>query len=154
MASGRHKPRSGRYTPAKRAPGPGPVPTEDVRDHWGLSDKGAAQWADFVRSARRDAAAKIAKSAYTMVLLEGPNVDPEKVDVKFAVELGLSLLYDKPMVAVIPAGQLGDVPLKLRTVVDYIIEVEADVDSPEFSRELAAKLVPIMAVICPKDDPS
>lgn len=52
---------------------------------------------------------------------------PEKVDIKFAVELGLAIMYDKPILAVVPLGT--KLPKKLASVVDsFVILDEADDD--------------------------
>ncbi len=40
-------------------------------------------------------------------------------DMKFAVELGLSIMLDKPFIAVVAPGQ--EVPAKLRAVADRIV---------------------------------
>lgn len=41
-------------------------------------------------------------------------------DIKFAVELGLSIMLDKPIIAVVEPGQ--EIPGKLRAVADRIVE--------------------------------
>jgi len=53
--------------------------------------------------------------------------DPEHVDIKFAVELGMSIMLDKPIIAVVHPG--SHVPERLIRVADEI--VEADLDSPD-----------------------
>jgi hypothetical protein len=84
-------------------------------------------WDDFVDRARRDALEKIDSSAFVMSLVpRGP------ADIKFAVELGLSIMLDKPIVAVVMPG--AEVPDKLRAVADEI--VEADVDLEEGRRKV------------------
>ena len=50
----------------------------------------------------------------------------EKVDIKFAVELGMMIMLDKPIVVVIEPGQ--QIPMKLAMVADKI--VEADITTP------------------------
>lgn len=48
----------------------------------------------------------------------------EKIDVKFSVELGVSIMLDKPIIAVVPAGM--PVPERLVRVADEIIEWHDD----------------------------
>ena len=84
-------------------------------------------WDRFVENARRDALAKIESSAFVMSL-----VPSGEVDIKFAVELGISIMLDKPIVAVVMPG--AEVPEKLRAVADEV--VEADVDLEEGRRKL------------------
>jgi hypothetical protein len=48
-------------------------------------------------------------------------------DIKFAVELGLSIMMDKPILAIVEPGT--EAPAKLRKVADKI--VEADVSTEE-----------------------
>ena len=47
---------------------------------------------------------------------------PEKVDIKFAVELGLAIMYDKPILSVIQPGT--KIPEKLARVVDRFVELD------------------------------
>lgn len=79
-----------------------------------LHDPDFVAWAEDVRVRVMP---MIAESAMTVSLVPlGP------ADVKFAVELGLSIMLDKPLVMVIAPGQ--EMPPKLRVVADYIVEWE------------------------------
>lgn len=49
---------------------------------------------------------------------------PEDTDIKFAVELGLSIMLDKPIIAVVRPGT--EVPDKLVMVADRILEWDPD----------------------------
>lgn len=60
----------------------------------------------------------------------------EQVDVKFAVELGLGIMYDKPIVAVIAPGT--PIPEKLARVVDRFVEL--DLRDPNGQERLIAVL--------------
>jgi hypothetical protein len=64
-------------------------------------------------------------------MIKGSNIfvsitpsSPEKVDIKFAVELGLAIMLDKPIVAAIRPGT--PIPEKLARVVDKFVEVDFD----------------------------
>jgi hypothetical protein len=86
-------------------------------------------WDEFVRHFREDALEKMDSSAFVTSLV--PSTD--KVDVKFAVELGTAIMLDKPILAVALPG--AHVPDKLRLVVDGL--VRADVDTDEGRQEIA-----------------
>ena len=64
----------------------------------------------------------IRKSAMTMTV-----VPKGETDIKFAVELGLSIMLDKPLVLVIRPGM--KIPDKLRAIADEVIEI--DIADPE-----------------------
>lgn len=86
-----------------------------------LDPEARKQWDEFVASARKEAVVKIAGSHIFLTL-----VPPEKswTDVKFAVELGLSIMMDKPIIAIVMPGR--EIPEKLRRVADYICEADID----------------------------
>ncbi|MHA2427579.1 MAG: hypothetical protein ACXADB_06115 [Candidatus Hermodarchaeia archaeon] len=58
---------------------------------------------------------------------------PDKVDVKFAVELGLAIMMDKPIIATMQPGT--KIPAKLAAVVDEFVEMDYD-NIPDSSRRL------------------
>ena len=89
------------------------------------------EWDRFVEHVRRDALAKITDSAFVMSLV--PAAEP---DVKFAVELGLAIMLDKPILAIAMPGR--PVPRRLRLVADRI--VEADLDT-EQGRAIVARAI-------------
>ena len=99
----------------------------------GLNRKERESWNRFVRNVRRDAVGKIAGSAWMMTL-----VPDGETDVKFAVELGLGIMMDKPIVAVAIRGR--PIPPGLRRVAHAVIELEADFDTEEGREEMATKL--------------
>jgi nucleoside 2-deoxyribosyltransferase len=57
-------------------------------------------------------------------------------DVKFAVELGFSIMLDKPIIAVVDPGQ--QVPARMLRVVEEV--VEGPVDAPDFHERLQAAI--------------
>jgi hypothetical protein len=75
----------------------------------------------------------MAESAFVMSLV--PGGEP---DLKFAVELGLAIMLDKPVIAVAFAGL--DVPPGLRRVAHAVIELEHDLDTEAGQQELHRKL--------------
>lgn len=99
-----------------------------------LSDSDRRGWERFVRHVREDAVGKIAESAMVMSLVP----DDGKADVKFAVELGFAILYDKPIVLVAMNGR--EIPPGLRRVAHHVIELENDVYVEEGREEMAEKL--------------
>lgn len=67
-------------------------------------------------------------------------------DVKFAVELGLAIMLDKPIVAAIEPGTR--VPEKLARVVDRFVEI--DFGDPSFRQRLADA---VLGTIARSEDP-
>lgn len=61
---------------------------------------------------------------------------PDKVDAKFAVELGVAVMLDKPMVAVVKPGT--PISEKLSRVIDRFIE--CDISQPSERERLAGIL--------------
>lgn len=78
-------------------------------DPW--NDPQAQDWLHYVRTH----VLPMVEDANVVISLCPPR---EKVDVKFAVELGMSIMLDKPIVVVATSDE--DVPDKLRTVADQI----------------------------------
>jgi nucleoside 2-deoxyribosyltransferase len=76
------------------------------------------KWAQRIK---REVAPKVDESAVFVSLTPA---DPEDLDIKFAVELGMAIMLDKPIVAVIPVGK--KVPAKLAAVVDRFVEADYD----------------------------
>lgn len=120
IALGEHFP-EGLKNAAEGEPGPGTSgsPREDAPRG---TDEGTPpsldqdeEWREFVRAVHTDALPKIEQSAYVASLI--PTGTP---DVKFAVELGLSIMLDKPILAIALPG--ANVPAKLALVADEIVE--------------------------------
>ena len=69
----------------------------------------------WIRDTKRDLIPKLeASGAVVSLVPEG------EADIKFAVELGLSIMLDKPIIAVVTPGR--KVPNKLVLVADHIVE--------------------------------
>jgi hypothetical protein len=70
-----------------------------------------------------------------------------RTDVKFALELGFSIMLNKPIVAVVQPGT--KVPDKMIAVADHIVEWDLNNDQGD----LMARLKPIIdSIPIPKDD--
>jgi len=78
-------------------------------------------WDEFVDHVRRDALVKIAGSGVFITLA------PEEPDVKAAVELGLAVLLDKPILTIVMPGR--GISEHLARVSDRVIY--ADIDTAE-----------------------
>ena len=76
----------------------------------------------FERNVLDDLLPKLRQSAVVMSLVPGD--DP---DVKFAVELGMSIMLDKPIIALVQPGT--HVPARLLRVADEIIEADLSTDA-------------------------
>lgn len=87
---------------------------------------------------------KIGASAFVASMVTG--TEP---DIKFAVELGLSILMDKPIIAVVTPGV--KVPDKLAMVCDRLIE--GDLNDPQgTSRRMAETIAELSAELGLDDD--
>jgi len=73
----------------------------------------------FVDRCRKELVPKIEGSD---IFISVTPMNKEKVDIKFAVELGLAIMYNKPIVAVITPGT--EIPEKLTKVVDRFVELD------------------------------
>ena len=77
------------------------------------------EYDEFVRRCREELVPKIAGSD---IFVSITPESPDKVDIKFAVELGLAIMLNKPICAVIRPGT--KVPEKLTRVVDRFVELD------------------------------
>lgn len=93
------------------------------------------QWDDYVAHFRESTIKQMAESAFVMQLVPQEG----KFDVKFATELGASIMLDKPILAVVMPG--AAVPSKLRLIADEI--VECDIDTEEGRKSLTAAIARI-----------
>jgi hypothetical protein len=110
-----------------------------VSDDWldRLPDDERQEWERFVDQTRRQTLHGMAESAFVLSLVPAG----DRTDIKFAVELGLAIMLDKPLVAVVMPG--APVPAKLRRVADRIIE--ADIDREAGRQKVAAAMREVMA---------
>lgn len=96
------------------------------------------EWRQFAERCITELVPKIDGSSVTISLVpNGPS------DVKFAVELGFSIMMDKPIIAVIQPGM--KVPGKLLAVADSIVEFD-----PNNTEGLMPRLGPILEEIFEK----
>lgn len=77
------------------------------------------EWKEFEAHVRKDALPKI-ESAHIFVSLAPSSAD--RVDIKYAVELGMAIMMDKPILVIAPPGFI--VPEKLQKVADRIVYVD------------------------------
>lgn len=91
------------------------------------------QWRAYVTHVKTELVPMIDSSAMTVSLMPK---DPADVDVKFAVELGLSIMLEKPIILVIDPG--SRVPPKLEAIAEAVIE--GSMDDPDARSRLAATL--------------
>jgi len=92
------------------------------------------EWQRFVAHHHEHTVKAMTESAYVMSLVPAAG----KVDVKFAVELGLAIMLDKPIIALAQPGV--PIPYRLRKVADAVIT--ADLDTEE-GRARAARILKI-----------
>lgn len=97
---------------------------------------------DFVKRFREDALPKIEGSYCTLSLVPG-----DDFDVKFAVELGASIMLDKPIIALCTGKRTC--PPGLRRVAHAVVEITADIDTEAGRAEMTEKLKPILDDLMP-----
>jgi hypothetical protein len=95
-----------------------------------LSEAERKEWDEFVRFQREDTMRKMMESAFVMSIV------PAEADIKFAVELGMAIMLDKPLFCVLLPG--AKMPPKLEKVADMV--AVADLDTEE-GREMLRREV-------------
>jgi hypothetical protein len=87
-----------------------------------LDPEERAEWAKFVAYQREHTIGQMAKSAYVMSL-----VTTAEIDIEFAVQTGMAVLMDKPiMVVVFPGATLSEKFLK---VADEVVYADMDTEA-------------------------
>lgn len=104
-----------------------------TRDPW--NDADAQQWLAHVR---KTLIPMIDDSELTISL-----APRGETDIKFAVELGLSIMFNKPILAVIGVGQ--KIPPKLAQVADMVVEI--DLADPTASVQIQSAITAMMKEI-------
>ena len=84
------------------------------------------EWQAYVTRTRSELVPMIEGSSIGLSIVP---TDPEKVDIKFAVELGLMIMLDKPIIMVIRPNQV--LPEKLRKVADDIVVHDPEHPDPD-----------------------
>lgn len=112
----------GRYTPPAR---PSAV------SQWGLNEHDEAEFSEWVRERQQNLLPKVAQSEYVMSFVPETK---HRSDIKFCLELGVSLMMDKPLILVDAPGV--DIPARLASIADAVIHL----DHPPFTEEGTAQL--------------
>ena len=86
--------------------------TEDVE----LTPEEQEQWQEWVEHVRVDVLDQMIESA--MVISIFPR-DPRNLDIKYALELGMSIMLEKPIILVVMSGT--KLPKKLEALADAVI---------------------------------
>lgn len=94
---------------------------------------------DYVRHFRRNVLPKMNDSTFVMSLIP----DRSGVDVKFATELGMAIMLDKPIFAVVPPGRA--VPRGLRAVAAKVVELDVDIDTTDGQAVVAEQISKFVA---------
>ena len=97
-----------------------------------FDDPDVQAWA---RHVREELVPKLRGSAASVSLI--PRGD---VDVKFAVELGMSIMLDKPIIAIVTPGT--PIPDRLARVADVILE--GDLTDPTFGDRIQAAVTKVL----------
>jgi hypothetical protein len=89
---------------------------------------------DFFEHARREMFPKLKSSAMSLMILGEP-------DPKLCLELGAAILFDKPILVIVPKGR--SVPLALRTIANKILE-DVDMNDESSQTRLSAAMREMM----------
>lgn len=111
-----------------------------------LTESELREWEEFVSHCSDELQPKLEQSGFVMSLVP----DPDKIDVKFAVETGMAILMDKPIVIIAVPGT--PIPEKLRKVADEVLVI--DIRSEEGQREVARVVARMMNKLDEKEEPS
>lgn len=99
-----------------------------------MSPEEEKQFQEYVNFHREHTAKQMASSAFVTSI-----VPSGETDIKFAMELGLSIMLDKPILALVRPG--APVPPKLRKVADQIVEIGMDdLETPSTQEKMVAIL--------------
>lgn len=91
-----------------------------------------ASFEEFVTAVRKNAVKQIAGSdAFVSLVPEG------EPDIKFAVELGLAIWFDKPIIAVAFPGR--EIPPGLRRIAHKVVECDLDTEAGVEQMRVALK---------------
>jgi hypothetical protein len=101
----------------RKKPKPAPQRRKEYEDAWQTPT--AKRWIEHVLN---DMEPKLADSAFSVSLVP----DDREGDVKWWVELGASIMYDKPIIAVVFNNR--PIPEKLKLVADEIVRCPNGVD--------------------------
>lgn len=91
------------------------------------------EWLRYVERVRKELVPKIEGSN---IFVSITPMNKGQVDIKFALELGLAIMYNKPIIAVVQPGT--EIPEKLTKVVDRFVEL--DLNDPNGRDRLVAVL--------------
>jgi hypothetical protein len=98
-----------------------------------MTARGSNEWERFAREVRE---VLVPKVRGTQIVVSIVPLTAAGVDAKFAVELGVAVMLDKPILAVVRPGL--KIPEKLARVVDRFVEVDDISDPAARGRFLAA----------------
>jgi hypothetical protein len=76
-------------------------------------------WADYSQAFREKLMPQLLSSAVCIAMYDAEGDDAE---IRFATQLGIMLLYDKPIILTHPAGL--ELPERLRRIADEVVELD------------------------------
>lgn len=86
----------------------------------GMDESEQEAWDSFVAYQREHVLRAMSESSMMVSIV------PKEVDIKFAVELGMGIMLDKPILAL--AQHEDDVPPKLRRIADRVVIADVDTE--------------------------
>lgn len=106
------------------------MPDNTPEDPWE-----SEEWKEYAKSAQEELVPKIKDSAITAMLYHDPP------DAKLAIELGYSILLDKPLLIMVGPGD--KIPENLRRIADGVIEY-GDLSDPKTAARIHAEIDRVM----------
>lgn len=103
-----------------------------------MMDMDEQEWQRFENEVREQVVQGMAKSALVTTI----NPGDREPDVKLAVEVGMTILLDKPMVLIAREGD--DIPEALERIAYAVIRHSGDLDTDEGKQELWEALKPYL----------
>lgn len=104
--------------------------TDTPEDPWE-----SEEWREYAKDAQENLVPKIKDSAVTAMLYHDPP------DAKLAIELGFTILLDKPLLVMVGPGDR--IPENLRRIADGVIEY-GDLSDPKTAARVQAEFIRIM----------
>lgn len=111
-----------------------------------MSTEESAEWRKFIAEVTGGLFPKVASSGFGVTFIE-----PTEVNAMFAVQLGVLIMHDKPILALVAPGV--KIPEKVARVVDEFVEMES-LDDPTAQERVQAAITRMMSKVKNPDDPT
>lgn len=104
-----------------------------------MSGQYGPEFDEYCEHVRKEVLPKVIESG---VFISITPANPKELDIKFAVELGMAVMLDKPIIAIIRPGT--KIPEKLARVVEHFVECDNGVEDTGFQERLKNTITAFM----------